>query len=102
MMYQAYLWLAQQTKITPEEIGIPSVTDADQAVSDILDLVYIVAGITCVIVIVIAGFMFTTASGDASLIKKAREMVIGAVIGLVVILLAFVITGFVLGRFTAG
>jgi len=99
-MLRAYLWLAQQTKITPEEIGIPRVTDADQAVADILDLVYIVAGITCVIVIVIAGFMFTTASGDASLIKKAREMVIGAVIGLVVILLAFVITGFVLGRFT--
>lgn len=100
MMQQAYLWLAQQTRITPEEIGIPRVTDADQAASDILNLVYLVAGITCVVVIVIAGFMFTTASGDASLIKKAREMVIGAVIGLVVILLAFVITGFVLGRFT--
>lgn len=102
MMQHVYLWLAQQTRITPEEIGIPRVTDADQAASDILNLVYLVAGITCVIVIVIAGFMFTTASGDASLIKKAREMVIGAVIGLVVILLAFVITGFVLGRFTAG
>jgi len=102
MMQQVYIWLAQQTRITPEEIGIPRVTDADQAASDILNLVYLVAGITCVIVIVIAGFMFTTASGDAALIKKAREMVIGAVIGLVVILLAFVITGFVLGRFTAG
>jgi hypothetical protein len=100
-MQQVYMWLAQQTRITPEEIGINRVTDPNQAVSDILNLAYMVAGITCVIVIVIAGFMFTTASGDAALIKKAREMVIGAVIGLVVILLAFVITGFILGRFTA-
>jgi hypothetical protein len=98
-MDRVYLWLAQQTRITPEEIGINRVTDPDQAVSDILNAVYLVAGITCVIVIVIAGFMFTTASGDAALIKKAREMVIGAVIGLIVVLLAFVITGFVLGRF---
>lgn len=101
MMDRAYVWLAQQSQIDPDTIGIPKVDDAGVAIGDILNAVYLVAGITCVIVIVIAGFMFTTASGDAALIKKAREMVIGAVIGLLAIIMAFTITMFVLGRFTA-
>jgi cytochrome bd-type quinol oxidase subunit 2 len=102
MIDHLFLWLAQgQTTIEPEEIGIPRVDDPGQAAGDLLNATYVIAGIVCVIVIIVAGFMFMTASGDASLIKKAREMVVGAVIGLLVIILAFVITGFILGRFAA-
>lgn len=105
MTDRIFLWLAQeQSKIDigdgEGDINIPKVDDPGAAAGDLLNTVYVVAGITCVIVIVVAGFMFVTASGDASLIKKAREMLIGALIGLLVIILAFAITGFVLGRFT--
>jgi len=104
MIDRIFLWLAQeQSKIDvgggEGDIDIPKVDDPSAAASDLLNTVYVVAGITCVIVIVVAGFMFVTASGDASLIKKAREMLIGALIGLLVVILAFAITGFVLGRF---
>lgn len=104
MIDRIFLWLAQgqsQIEVGGDGINIPKVDDPGAAAGDLLNTVYVVAGITCVIVIVIAGFMFVTASGDASLIKKAREMLIGALIGLLVIIMAFAITGFVLGRFTA-
>ena len=102
MMDRMYLWLAQgQAQINPEELNIPRVDDPDQAVADLLSAVYLIAGIVCVVIIIIGGFMFVTSSGDASLIKKAREMILGAVIGLIVVILAFTITMWVLGRFTA-
>lgn len=101
-MNRLLTWLAQEPiKINPNDVGIPRVDDPSQAAADLLNATYMIAGIVCVIVIIVAGFMFMTASGDASLIKKAREMVIGAVIGLLVIILAFTITGFILGQFTA-
>ncbi|MNL79813.1 hypothetical protein D3C87_2065000 [compost metagenome] len=52
-----------------------------------------------VIVIIIAGFIYTTSGGDAGAVKKAKNMVLYSVVGIVVIALAFVITQFVAGRF---
>lgn len=102
MIDRLFLLLAQgqsQIDVDEEGLNIPQVTDPNTAVADLLSAVYLVAGITCVIVIVVGGFMFVTASGDASLIKKAREMIVGALIGLVVVIMAFTITMWVLGRF---
>jgi hypothetical protein len=94
------LLAAVDTKINPSDIGIDHpVKDANGALSSILTTVYGVAGVVCVIIIVIAGFTYVTSSGDPSTVKRAREAIIGAVTGIIVIMLAFVITGFVLGRF---
>jgi hypothetical protein len=52
-----------------------------------------------VIVIIVAGYLYVTSSGDPSNVKRGKEALLGAVIGLVMILMAFSITQFVLGRF---
>jgi hypothetical protein len=92
-------FLAQATKIDPNTIGVHKIDDANAALAGVLNTMYAWAGIVAVLVIVVAGFYFVTASGEAAIIKRAREAIIGACIGLIVILMAFVGTQFVLGRF---
>lgn len=91
--------LASTTKIDLHEIGYNSpVTDPNAGLDDILTQVYLWAGIFAVLVIIIAGYLFMTARGDPAQIKRGKDAVRGAVIGLIVIILAFTITQFVLGR----
>ncbi|NCU38956.1 hypothetical protein EOL96_07990 [Candidatus Saccharibacteria bacterium] len=78
-------------------IDIPKV-DADTAVESILYTVYIWAGIVAVLVIVIAGYIFVLSKGDQQQVTKARNAIIGAAVGLIVVLFAFAITRFILGN----
>lgn len=87
-------------KIDTGEIGYEGgVRNDDEAFTGILNLVYAWGGIIAVLVIIIAGYLFLTARGNPDQIKRGKDAMRGAVIGLVVIMLAFVITQFVLGRF---
>jgi lysylphosphatidylglycerol synthetase-like protein (DUF2156 family) len=87
-------------KVTPDEIGLKNpATDPNATIGNILTTVYTFAGIVCVLVIVIAGLLYTTSTANPSHTKRAREAIIYAVVGLVVIISAFVITQFILGRF---
>lgn len=99
-MDRLFLFLmAASEKIDPNSIGLDPVKNADSAIAGLLNAVYAGAGMVCVVIVVVAGHLYTISSGDASSVKRAREAIIGAVIGLVVIIMAFVITQFVLGRF---
>jgi len=84
--------------LTANDVNIPEMT-SEHLVNNILNLVYFIAGITAVIIIVIAGLSFVTSAGDAAKVKKARAAILDASIGLVVIMAAFTITYFVIGRF---
>jgi multisubunit Na+/H+ antiporter MnhB subunit len=64
-----------------------------------LNLTYFVGGVVAVIVIIISGIRLVTNNGEPETLKKARDMIVYAVIGLVVILAAFTITWFFIGRF---
>jgi len=49
--------------------------------------------------IVVAAFRLVTSNGDASQVAQARRGIIAALVGLVLIFSAFIITQFVLGGF---
>lgn len=85
-------------KINAPDIGIPQV-DANTLLTNVLNQVYLWAGIIAVIVIIAAGYIYVTSAGNAQAIKKAKDAIFGAVIGLIVIMMAFTITAFVTGRF---
>ncbi|MBX4197655.1 pilin [Candidatus Saccharibacteria bacterium] len=67
------------------------------------NIIAVIAGIGAVVVIIISGFMFVTAGGaspgqrggDPNRIKSARATLIGAIIGLVIVALAWTIVTFV-------
>lgn len=84
-----------------DDIGFSGPTKADSdTIANILLPVYFWAGVAAVIVIIVAGFFFVTSHGDPNLVSRAKQAIIGAVIGLVVILLAFAITSIVIGVFS--
>lgn len=83
-----------------DDIGFNGPTTASNAtIANILYPVYFWAGVAAVIVIIVAGFFFVTSHGDPNLVTRAKNAIIGAVIGLVVIFLAFAITAIVIGVF---
>lgn len=79
------------------KVDLPKLS-ADSALHTILTTVYTVAGIICVLVIIAAGFMYVTSAGNAAAVKKAKDAIFGAVIGIIIIMLAFAITAFITGR----
>jgi hypothetical protein len=85
-------------KINPGDINIPT-NDAGDILANGLNITYFVGGVIAVIVIIVAGIMYATSGGDSGNVTKAKNMILYSVIGLIVILIAFVITQFVIGRF---
>lgn len=90
--------LAVTTKIDADSSGVPKISDA-QLLSNLVNLVYYIAGATAVLVIIVAGIMYTSSSGDSGRITTAKNALTYALVGLIVVALAFVITNFVIGRF---
>lgn len=54
----------------------------------ITNIVAFVAGTAAIIIIIVGGIRFITSSGDSNGVSKARNSVAGALIGLVIIVLA--------------
>lgn len=65
-------------------------------IQSILNVVISIAGIICVIFIIVGGFQYMTSSGDPGKTKKAKDTILYACIGLIVCALAFAIVNFVL------
>jgi hypothetical protein len=86
------------TTIDPNCTGIAKV-NADAAITGILNTAYYAAGIAAVIVIIVSAIMYTTSQGDASKTKRAKDGILYAIVGLVIVMMAFVITNFIIGRF---
>ena len=70
--------------------------DMFAAVSNVLNTVYFWVGIIAVIVIIISGVFYMTSQGDPGKIKRAKDALKFSIIGLVIVLLAFAITNFII------
>ena len=100
MMDKLFFLLAATEQIDPGKIGLEGqVTNADTAVTGILDAVYFWAGVVCVIIIIVGGYLYVTSNANPSQVTQAKNAILGAVIGLVFVILAFTITQFIIGRF---
>ena len=89
--------MASPITIKASEVGLPGSGTLQQGdIETLLMNVYIVAGIVAVIVIVIGGVRYTTSGGESSNIKAAKDTILYAVVGLVVIIMAAAITDFVI------
>jgi len=69
-------------------------------ITTVINLFSLVVGIVAVIMIIIGGLKYITSGGDSGNITGAKNTILYAVIGLVVVALAQFIVKFVLGRAT--
>lgn len=74
-------------------------TDVNGILSTVINIFSLIVGVTAVIMIIVAGLRYVTSGGDAANTKAARDTILYAVIGLVIVALAQVIVRFVLTRF---
>lgn len=65
-----------------------------------LNTVYFIAGSIAVVMIIIGGLNYTTSSGSADKMTKAKNTLLYAIIGLVIVIAAYAITNFIIGRFS--
>lgn len=79
-----------------ENTVLNSSKSAQEYVQGILNLAYTFAGIVAVVIIVLAGVRMATSNGDPANFTKARNAILYAVIGLVIVFAAWALTDFVI------
>ena len=77
------------------EGGIARLTCLPAVFQNILFFALMAAGIVAVIFIIYAGFRYVTSEGDQKRIDSARKTLTWAIIGLIIILMAFFIVNFI-------
>jgi len=78
-----------------------SATDLPTLVGKVLPWVGAAAGILAFAYLIFSGFLYLTAGGNAESAKKGQQGILNAIIGLVIIALAYTITTALIGTFNS-
>lgn len=81
------------------DIHAPTSAANDSALKSALATAYVWAGIICVLMVIIGGVRYTVSNGDSSGIQSAKNTILYALAGLVIVLAAAGITQLILGKF---
>jgi hypothetical protein len=71
-------------------------------ISEVINIMSILVGVICVIMIIVGGFKYVTSGGESNSVSGAKNTIIYAIVGLVIVALAQVIVHFVLSRLSNG
>lgn len=72
----------------------------DRIIKTIINLFSLVVGVVSVIMIIVGGLKYITSGGDSSSVTGAKNTILYAIIGLVIVALSQVIVRFILSRVT--
>ncbi len=78
--------------------GVGLESSLETSTANVIIAVLAVVGTVFLVLTVVAGIMWMTASGNEEKITKAKKIIIGAIIGLAITLFAYTITAFVSSR----
>lgn len=78
--------------------GSDPISGNDGVLMLVVNILSAVVGIAAVIMIIVSGISYMTSQGDSSKIQSAKNTIIYAVVGLIVVLLSRTIIGFVAGK----
>jgi cytochrome bd-type quinol oxidase subunit 2 len=73
-------------------------SSVETVIKTVINLLSLIVGIVAVIMIIIGGLKYITSSGDSNNVTSAKNTILYAVIGLVIVVLAQVIVRFVLDK----
>lgn len=96
----------QAQNSTPTDFGVGQIDNSTQlgdrnlidTVSQIINVALGLLGIVAVVVILIGGFKWMTASGNEEQVDEARDVIFQGIIGLAIVLSAWAITRFVISN----
>lgn len=78
--------------------GTTAQTDPALVVGGIIKVFLGVLGVIFLLLITYAGFLWMTAAGNDSQVKKAKEIMVTSVVGLIILLSAYAISDFIIKR----
>lgn len=79
-----------------EATGLSADVDVRVSIAKIIKMLLGLLGLIAVIIIIYAGFVWMTSAGNDEKISKAKKTLFAAVIGLAIIMSAYIITSFVI------
>lgn len=88
-----------QTGFFTDSSGLDTSIDTNTLVGTIIALALSLLGIIFVVLIIVSGYQWMTAGGNEEAVKTARTRMVNAIIGLVIVLSAYIITAFVFKTF---
>lgn len=80
--------------------NLPNTPADTSTIRTVVNIVLVITGAIAVLIVVIAGFRMITSQGNSTQLTQARHAIAYALIGLVVVILAFSIVNFVVLRVT--
>ena len=91
--------LLRGAELTDPDATVLNVEDqATQLIASIINILSLVVGVVAVVMIIIGGFKYITSGGDSGNVTGAKNTILYAIIGLVIVALAQVIVRFVLSQ----
>lgn len=77
-------------------------TDATSCITFFVNLIFLFAVLATFVVLVWGGLDYIMSGGDSGKVETARGKITNAIVGLVIVILAWAITNLVLGTFSSG
>ncbi|MFH1187266.1 MAG: hypothetical protein V1688_00200 [bacterium] len=77
--------------------GVPAAS-IEEIVASTIQYLLSFLGVIFICLIIYAGFLWMTASGDSEQITKAKGILINAIIGVIIVLSAYIITSYIFTR----
>jgi type IV secretory pathway VirB2 component (pilin) len=79
--------------------SLPTEGSLETTIAKIINVALGFLGIIAVIIILIGGFMWMTAGGNEDKVGKAKKLLVAGIIGLAIILSAYVIAKFIISKY---
>ncbi len=79
--------------VSPQEPKHPVVI-----IGNVIQIVLSLLGIVFLVLVVFAGYLWMTAGGNDEQVKKAQGLLVNGIIGVIIVLGAYVISSFVIGK----
>lgn len=81
------------------EVEITKINQILILVANLISILMLVAGMVAIAFIIVGGFMYITSSGEPAGIKKAKDTIVNAIVGLIIALLSFGVVKFLTAGF---
>jgi len=78
------------------------VGDLDALITNVIRILLIIAGLTAFIYLIVGGYQYITAGGNAEQATAARTTILNAIIGLVIVFASYAILTWVITHFLTG
>jgi hypothetical protein len=91
VMVMPFVASAQWVTPSAGNTGVPNQSSFSEIATRIIEILLAVAGLVAVVFLIVGGFRYITAGGNEETAESAKKTILNAIIGIVIVILAFVI-----------